>query len=272
MNLMRRSSGFFLMACFIVLASSCGNIKNLQYVQGAFDTARLSQLQFKEPVIQRGDLLGITLYSDDATATAAVMPTPSSQHERAIVSGTDALSTPASASSGTGFLVSQEGHIRLYKLGVLHVEGLTRMQLADTLARLYVQKNLLVNPYVEVQFLNFKITLIGEVARPGTYTVPTDKISVFEAIGLAGDITVYGKRNNVLVVREANGMREFAQLDLSKPEVFASPYYYLQQNDMVIVDVGKNKSAINDQATVRNITIATSILATTAIIINVLRR
>jgi polysaccharide export outer membrane protein len=114
--------------------------------------------------------------------------------------------------------------------------------------------------------------LIGEVGKPGTYTIPTDKVSIFDALGLAGDITVFGKRNNVMIVREANGSRQFAQLDLSKPEIFASPYYYLQQNDMVIVDVAKNKAAVNDQITVRNITIAASILSTIAIFINVFRR
>ncbi len=271
MIFMQRLSGILLVAFVIVLGSSCGNVKNLQYVQGAFDTARLSKVQFAEPVIQRGDLLGITLYSDDATATAAVMAPASNTNVGTDVSAVGSTNA-ATASVATGFLVGQEGNIRLYKLGMVRAEGLTRKQFADTLARLYVQQNLLINPYVEIQFLNFKVTLIGEVAKPGTYTIPTDKISIFEAIGLAGDITVFGKRNNVMVVREANGTRQFAQLDLSKPEVFASPYYYLQQNDMVIVDVGKNKASVNDQATVRNITVAASILATIAIFINVFRR
>lgn len=267
---MQRLSGTLIVALIIVLGNSCGNVKNLQYVQGAFDTARLSKVQFKEPLIQRGDLLGITLYSDDATATAAIMTQPVNKLQD------DAFAVNQSGSSTSsnlsGFLVNQEGEIKLYKLGTIHAEGLTRKQLADTLARLYVQQRLLINPFVDIKFLNKKITLIGEVAKPGTYAIPTDKISIFEAIGLAGDITVYGKRNNVLVVREANGTREFVQLDLSKPEVFASPYYYLQQNDMVIVDVAKNKGTINDQITVRNITIAASILSTIAIFINVFRR
>ncbi|MDF2187051.1 polysaccharide biosynthesis/export family protein [Paraflavitalea sp. CAU 1676] len=256
------------MAFVILLASSCGNVKNLQYVQGSFDTARLSKVQFTDPVIQTGDLLGITLFSDDASATAAVSGQP-------IALDIDAKSTKPElfndnpAKSSTGYLVSHDGFIQLYKIGRIQAAGMSKRQLADTLAGRYVALDLLKNPYVEVRFLNYKVTLVGEVSRPGVYSFPTEKISIFDAIGLAGDITVYGKRDNVMVVREVNGVRQFAQLDLSKPEVFASPYYYLQQNDMVIVDVTKKKAALNDQATVRNITIATSILATIAIFINI---
>lgn len=269
---MQRLSGILLVTIVIVLGSSCGNVKNLQYVQGAFDTAKLSKVQFADPVIQKGDLLGITLYSDDAKATAAVMAQPVTINtEKADLNASSTGVASSANGSAAGYLVNQEGVIQLYKIGYFKAAGMTKKQLADSLAQRYVSLDLLKNPYVEVRFLNYKITLIGEVSHPGTYSFPTEKINIFEAIGLAGDITVYGKRNNVLVVREANGVRQFAQLDLSKPEVFASPYYYLQQNDMVIVDVAKNKAAVNDQATIRNITLATSILATIAIFINIFK-
>jgi polysaccharide export outer membrane protein len=264
---------FGILSVIIIVGSSCGSVKNLQYVQGGFDTARLSKVQFTEPVIQRGDLLGISVFSDSKKATAEVVdqiPAVSvlpSDSKSSILSS----ATAPTASSSPGFLVSQTGDIQLYKLGIIHVEGMSKKQLADTLAQRYVTLDLLKNPYIEIRYLNYKITLLGEVTRPGTYSFPTEKISVFEAIGLAGDITVYGKRNNVMVIREANGIRQFAQLDLSKPEVFGSPYYYLQQNDMIIVDVAKNKAAINDQNTVRNITVAASILATIAIFINIFK-
>jgi polysaccharide biosynthesis/export protein len=267
---MQRLPGILLVIVIIIFGSSCGNVKNLQYVQGAFDTAKLSKIQFADPVIQTGDLLGITLYSDDAKATAAVM----AQLVTLDVGGVDSKtgnSESAATKTITGYLVSEAGYIQLYKVGSIRAAGMTKRQLADSLANRYVVLDLLKNPYVEVRFLNYKVTLIGEVNRPGTYSFPTEKISIFEAIGLAGDITVYGKRNNVKIVREVNGVRQFAELDLSKPEVFASPYYYLQQNDMVIVDVAKNKAAVNDQATIRNITLATSILATIAIFINIFK-
>lgn len=267
---MQRLTGILLLAGIIVLAGSCGNVKNLQYVQGAFDTTKLSKIQFTEPVIQKGDLLSITVFSDDAKATAAVMGQPVNVGIETNSSKTLSVSG-AGITPVSGFLVNQDGAVRLYKLGLVQAEGKTRKQLADTLAQLYVQLSLLQNPYVDIQFLNFKVTLVGEVMRPGTYAIPTDKVSIFEAISLAGDITIYGKRNNVMVVRESNNVRQFVQLDLSKPEVFASPYYYLQQNDMVIVDVAKNKAAVSDQTTMRNITVTASILATIAIFINIFK-
>lgn len=265
---MQRTPVIVLIIIAVIAGTSCGNVKNLQYLQGSFDTARLSKIQTPELLIQKGDLLGITVYSDDARGTAAVV----NQTVPVDPTANSGRLTNVPAATGPSYLVSQDGTIQLYKLGVIHVEGMTKKRLADTLTQLYVRNELLKNPYIEVRYLNYKITLIGEVSRPGTYTIPTEKISAFEAIGLAGDITVYGKRNNVLVVREINGVRQFGQLDFSKPDVFLSPYYYLQQNDIVIVDVAKNKAAVNDQITVRNITVAASILSTIAIFINVFRR
>jgi polysaccharide export outer membrane protein len=264
---MYRMPGLLLLVSVVILFStSCGNVKGLQYVQGEFDTTKLKTIEFKEPVIQKGDILSIRVFSDDAVATQAVtsqaMPTATSFEGN---NGNNGSALPT-------FLVDQWGDIRLYKLGVIHVEGMTKRQLSDTLAKMYEEKGLLKNPFAEVKFENYRITLVGEVGKPGVYTVPADRVSIFEAVGLAGDITPYGRRDNVLVVRETNGVREFARLDLSRSDVFTSPYFYLQQNDMVIVDVRKNKSGVNDQVTVRNITIAASVLSTIAIFINVFRR
>jgi polysaccharide export outer membrane protein len=125
---------------------------------------------------------------------------------------------------------------------------------------------------VEVRFLNYKITIIGEVSKPGQYSVPVDKVTAFEIIGMAGDITAFGRRDNVLVVRETNGVRQFGRLNLKDPNVFLSPYYYLQQNDMVIVDVTRNKAATTDQATFRYVSIAVSILSLAAVFISIFRR
>jgi polysaccharide export outer membrane protein len=262
---------------FSILFSSCGNIKNLQYLQGSFDTTRLSKVQVPEPIIQKGDLLGITVYSDDPLATAAVTNPLSNNTSVPVNSmgGTNGLSsatTTSGASSLQGFAVNQAGDIQLYKLGSIPVEGKTKRQLADTLTLMYEQQGLLKNPYVEVKFLNYKVTIIGEVGKPGVYTFPVDKVNIFEAVGLAGDITVYGRRDNVLVVREINGKREFGRLNLKDPNVFLSPYYYLQQNDMLIVDVTKGKAVASDQSTMRTISIATSILSITALFITIFRK
>jgi polysaccharide biosynthesis/export protein len=272
---MLRLAGILLASWIILTITSCSNVKNLQYLQGSFDTASLSKLSYADPVIQKGDLLAITILSDDPQATAAVTNQMQPISLSTVQLPTNGVNSGINTNSGAatpGFLVDQDGNIQLYKLGSMRAEGFTKKQLADTLAQRYVSMGLLKNPYAEVRFMNYKVTLVGEVNKPGTYSFPTDRISTFEALGLAGDITVYGRRDNVLVVREVNGKREFGRLDLSKPNAFLSPYYYLQQNDLVIVDVAKNKGVVNDQTTVRNITVAASILSTIAIFLNIFRR
>lgn len=249
----------------LVFNTSCGNLKQLQYLQGTIDTAALSTINFVEPLIQKGDLISITVYSDNQLASALYNQGGAS---------TSALSSPSSstpASGGTGYLVSQDGFIQLYELGSVKVEGLSKKQLADFLVQQYAQRNLLKNPFVEVRLQNFKVTVIGDVNRPGVYNFPLDKVSVFDAIGLAGDLTQFAKRDNVLIVREVNGIRRFSRLDLTNPNVFNSPYFYLQQNDMIVVDPTKVKATVNDQ-TYRYITIATSVVSIVAILYSVFRR
>lgn len=269
-----------IIALFItIITPSCGNVKNLQYLQGSFDTSRLSKVQIPEPIIQKGDLLGITVYSDDPLATAAVTNPLANNASISLggntegSNGTGGGSNLSSSGAATlqGFIVNQSGEVQLYKLGAIHVEGKTKKALGDTLALLYAKLGLLKNPYVEVRFMNYKVTVIGEVQRPGSISVPTDKLNIFEAIGLAGDITVFGRRDNLLVVRETNGVRHFGRLNLTDPNVFLSPYYYLQQNDMVVVDVGKNKGAVNNQGLFQTISLGATLLSITAVLISIFK-
>jgi len=256
----------------IILVSSCTNVKNLQYLQGGLDSNRLKNIVVPEPVIQKGDLLGITVYSDDPLATAAVTRQASSASPMTVSVEANMAGAASTTSAASGYLVNQQGNLQLYKLGLVQVAGLTKEKLADTLAFLYTKMNLLKNPYVEVRFLNYKVTIIGEVSRPGSYTIPADKVNAFEAIGLAGDITVYGRRDNVMVIREVNGVRQFGRIDLTKTDAFLSPFYNLQQNDLVIVDVGKNKAALNNQSTLQAITIGASMLSIIAVFVTIFRK
>jgi polysaccharide export outer membrane protein len=258
----------------IILTSSCGNVKNLQYLQGSFDTARLSKVQVPEPIIQKGDILGVTVFSDDPLATAAVTnPLASASISTGNSGGIGSAGgfSTQGASASQGYIVSQSGEIQLYKLGPIPAEGKTKKQLGDTLALLYTNLGLLKNPYVDVRFLNYKVTVIGEVNRPGSISIPADRLNAFEAIGLAGDITVFGRRDNILVVREMNGKREFGNLNLKDPNVFLSPYYYLQQNDLLVVDVGKNKSVVNNQRTFQYVSLGASLLSIAAVFISLFR-
>jgi polysaccharide export outer membrane protein len=264
------------MLCLVIMMSSCLNTRQFTYMQGKFDTARLSQIQIPEPTIQKGDLISVVVYSDNPTATAiynqSLIITPSGGTDEKNGNGAaQGVQGLAGASPTTGgYLVDDLGNIEFQGLGLLHVEGLTRKDLKDTLdLRL---KKFLLNPYYTIRFLNYKFTMLGEVARQGVFSIPGDHISLLEALGVAGDITFYGRRDNILVIRQNNGKREFARLDITKPEIMGSPYFYLQQNDVVYVEQTKKKLAADDQVTTRNITLALTIISTAVVIYSLLRR
>jgi polysaccharide export outer membrane protein len=164
-----------------------------------------------------------------------------------------------------GYVVEEDGVITFPQLGKLPVAGKTRRQLinllSDSLKR-YVR-----DPVVTVQFLNFKVTVLGEVNRQGPLTTPEGKMTLLEALGQAGDITFYGRRDNVLVIRERNGQREFGRVNLLSKKAFSSPYFVLQQNDVVYVELTEAKVAATDQSFVRNLTIATSIISVLSTIV-----
>ena len=248
----------FLLFALLLNLGACINTRPLQYVQGQFDTARLSKYIINDPIIQKGDLISITVYSDNAQATAL--------YNLPNVAGT---SSSGASPATSGYLVDERGYIQFQGIGNLEIAGLTKAQLTDLLNSKLTEY--LKNPYYNIRFLNYKITLLGEVNREGIYTIPNERVNVLEAIGLAGGLNVYAKRENVTVIREANGKREFARLDLTSPEVFKSPYYFLQQNDMVLVEQTRTKAAASDQITVRNISLATSIISTLAFLYTVLR-
>jgi polysaccharide export outer membrane protein len=257
-----------------LVMASCGSTRTFTYMQGSFDTAKLSQIPVVEPIIHKGDLLSIIVYSDNPQATAIYnQPLISTGASNAgsggsgSTPGTNAAAGPAP--TAPGYLVDEQGNIVFQQIGTLHVEGLTRSSLIDTLnAKIGSQFN---HPYYNIRFLNYRFTMLGEINRPGIYSIPGDRISLFEAIGMAGDLTFYGRRDNVLVIRENSGHREFARLDLTKPEVMSSPYYYLEASDMVIVEQTKKKIAANDQTTVRTITIAATLISTFAILYTIFK-
>jgi len=255
---------------FSVVICSCTNTRTLVYMQGQFDTARLSKVVISQQIIQKGDLLNIIVYSDNPDATKIYNQTLITASSASVIGSEGITGGVTGASPSTsGYLVDEKGNIEFQGLGLLHVDSMTKEQLKDTLtARL---KDFLVNPYFTVRFLNYKFTMIGEVQRPGIFSIPGDHISLFEALGLAGDLTFYGRRDNILVVRENNGKREFGRMDITKPEIMASPFFYLQSNDVVIVEPTRKKIAANDQTAIRTITIAASIISTLALIYTIFK-
>jgi len=252
--------------------SSCGNTRNLIYMQGSFDTAKLSQVNAVEPVIRKGDILSIIVYSDNPEATKIYNQSliiTSGASAASASSGAGAPSVGGASPVSSGYQVDQNGDIVFQGMGLIHVEGLTKAGLKDTLdGRL---KPYLKNPYYSIRFLNYKFTMLGEVSRPGLINIPGERVNLLEAIAMVGDITPYGRRDNVLVIRENNNKREFARLDLTKPDIMKSPYFYLQQNDMVIVEPTKKKAAASDVVTARNISLAATLVSTMAILFTIFR-
>lgn len=262
---------------------SCGNTRQLTYMQGKFDTAKLSQIQISEPVFRKGDLVSIIVYSDNPTATALYNQSLVTVGSSATTTGSGNGGAGASGGTGSmagatgggtpttpGYLVDERGNIQFQGLGELHIDGLTKQQLRDLLdARL---KEFLKNPYYTIRFMNYRFTMLGEIQRPGIFSIPGEHISLLEAIGMAGDLTFYGRRDNVLIMRDSSGVRQWARLDLTKPEVLTSPYYYLQQNDIVYIEANKRKVAASDQVTVRNVSIAATVISTIAILYSIFKK
>lgn len=245
------------------LSGSCVNLRGITLMQGQFDTARLSQINTGAPVVQKGDILSIIVFSDNPAATASFNQTQGA----AVSSGSGSAATAAPTGGGGGYQVDDSGYIQFPTIGLVRVEGLTINGVRDTLnMRL---KDYLKNPYYTIRFMNTRFTLLGEVNHPGVFPIPGEKITLLEALGLAGDLTFYGRRDNVLFIRQNNGKREFARLDLTKPEIMASPYFYLQQNDVIIIESSKKRAVANDQVTIRNVTIAATVISTLAIIYSI---
>jgi polysaccharide export outer membrane protein len=252
----------------VAVLCSCGNVKNLQYMQGGFDTTKLGRYNLPPVAIQKGDLLSITVYSDNPAATAIYNQSASSGS--AASGSVGAMVQPTTGLSSGGYLVDDNGDIQFQGLGRLHVQGLTKAGLSDLLNTKL--SAFLQNPYYTIRFLNYKITVIGDVAKPAVYSIPSEHINILEAIGLAGDLNITARRDNVRIIREQDGKRSFGEIDLRKADIFNDPFYQLQQNDIIYVDFNKNKAAANDAVVVRNIGLATSIVSTLAIIVSILKR
>lgn len=262
------------MVLIAIVSSSCGNTRQLILMQGKFDTAALSRINPPEQVIQKGDNLSIIVYSDNPEATKIYnQPLIVSSSPSSMTSGGGAQAgggLPGNSPTTPGYLVDDNGNIEFQGLGLLHVEGLSKSQLKDTLFNRL--NDLLTNVYCTIRFLNHKFTVLGEVGKPGIISIPDENINLLEAISLSGDLTFYGRRDNVLIIREHDGKRQFGRLDLTKPEIMGSPYFYLQQNDIVIVEPTSKKIAANDQVTIRNITIAATVVSTFAILYSIFKK
>jgi len=190
-----------------------------------------------EQKIQEDDLLSITVTSLNAESNMlfnAGVLMPSGENRNTVIS----------SPINENYLVNKNGFINYPVIGQINLKGLTKLEAVQKMSLLlneYVQ-----NPIINIRLMNFRITVIGEVQRPSTFIIPTEKVTILEALGLAGDMTAFGRRENVIIVREKDGVRSTTRLNLNEKSVLASPYYYLQQNDVIYVEPYKTKAIQSD--------------------------
>ncbi len=147
-----------------------------------------------------------------------------------------------------GYLVGPDGDIHMPILGNIHAAGLTKTQLKEKITKSILEKALLLDPIVDIRYMNFEVTVLGEVAKPAVIQIPSEQVSIPKALGLAGDLTIYGRRENVMLIREEKGVRKTTRINLNSVETLNSPFYYLKPNDIIYVEPNKSKIASTDRA------------------------
>jgi len=247
----------------IVIFNSCINSRESVYFNNLSSGSLAGVQTYKEASLQKNDILSINISSLNPEASEIF----NVQNEVRVTT-----STPTGSNAQvSGYLINEDGFIQLPIIGNVKAEGLTKKQLTNHITQLLVEKKLLVDPIVNIRHLNYKVTVLGEVGRPTVISVPNEKITLLEAIGLAGDITIFGKKENVLLIREKpTGQKEITRINLNTDQVFQSDFYYLQPNDVVYVEPNKAKiaSASNTRLWLPSVFSGLSLVANVIWIIN----
>lgn len=248
----------------ILLFTSCVSQKKISYLQDIPDAYSSTIGKRQKAVIRPGDWLSILISSKDFEL-AQMFNLP-------II--TNSLTGNGIATGGTnrisGYLVDENGCIDFPQLGTLEIKGLTLAELSAFIKEKIMAGGYINDPIATVQYMNFYVSVMGEVARPGVFNASTGRITLLEALSMAGDLTIYGKRENVMVIREENGERTVASVDFRSKQIFSSPYYYLQQNDVVYVEPNKVKagqSEINQNRTWGTFASIISVLVSLSVLI-----
>ena len=268
MKTLKKFSSIAIVAAALMVMSSCGSSKDVAYFQNS-DTVDLSASQMLyDARIMPKDQLTITVSATNDVAAVPfnlTVPTPYTVQSR---------STYSQAMLQT-YLVDNEGKINFPIVGELHVGGLTKSEAENMIrAKIMSYMSEAENPIVTVRMTGYQISVIGEVSRPGTFTVSREKITVLEALAQAGDLTIYGVRNNVQLIREdSEGRKSIHFLNLNDANLINSPYYYMQQNDVLYVTPNKVKAQNSSVGSMTTLWFsATSILISlTSLLYNILR-
>ena len=217
----------------VLLAPSCATKKDILYFQNIDEVEPKAQTTQYEAVIKKDDRLTIIVSGADKTVTAPYNLTLGEM-------GANGYSSSTNPEQATlSYLVDPEGNINFPILGIIHVEGMTRNQLVN-----YLQTEIgkdVKDPIVYVSIKNYKITVLGEVKAPGTYTMDSEKITILQALGRAGDLNLTAEREGILLIREENGVARHYTIDLKSADLLNSPYFYLQQNDVIYVPASASR-------------------------------
>jgi polysaccharide export outer membrane protein len=251
---MKRSAKQFLVYLgVIVLLASCASPKTVVYFWNQDGEVKSENLMDYEPRIQPGDELAINV--SGLNMEAAI---PFNLYE---------VSNSTNPQPIT-YIVSEEGKINFPVLGEILVINSTTKEISDKLSELLVAY--IKDPIVTVRLKNFTIAVLGEVARPGTYPLTNERVSILDAIGMAGDLSIHGRRDNVLLIREKDKKRTYVKLDLTDHSIFNSPYFYLAQNDVIYVE--PNKTAINSSRVGANTAVIVSSISILISLVAILLR
>jgi polysaccharide export outer membrane protein len=251
-----------------LIFASCTSTKDVPYFKDVSDSTKLKTFidaPYHDPLIIPDDILSVTVTTIDPTTTA---PVNQSAQVPSSAPGASLLNPSPSGSSQTvpGIVqVDKDGNISIPILGTIKVAGMSTSDAKTVILKL--AEKYFKEPDVQIRFVNFTITVMGEVQRPATFTVPSEKISILDALGMAGDLTIYGRRDNVLLIRENNGVKELARLNLNNTDILKSPYFYLRQNDVVYVEPNKQKVIAADAARTRTLTVAGAFAAVLIVLI-----
>ena len=249
-------------------AVSCGpsqTYKNINYMQDVQQDTVMAMKSSEGILVQPKDMISIVVSHRDPELAAMFNLTNASYQAggETRMSGTYRL---------LGYSVDNSGDIDFPIVGKIHVGGMNRWEVAQTVKNELEGRNLLRDAVVTVEFLNFQISVLGEVSRPGTYTISGDKINLLQALSLAGDMTIFGRRDNIQVTREENGKRHVYVVDVRSTDLYESPAYYLRQNDIVYVEPNKvraGQSTINENS-FRSVSFWTALASSTLTIVNLI--
>ena len=244
---------------FVLFLTSCTPQRAIyNYLEDIKDTTSKTPYFITEPVIQKNDMLSIQITS------ASLDPSVDQLYLGGQTGG------QGSQQYGYGYLVDQYGRLEIPRVGIIKAEGLTKFQLADTIkARL---KGQLTDPTVVIRFTNFRVIVIGEVGSPGVKTIPVENLTLLEGLAMAGDIRETGKKKEVKILRETNGKRQLGIVDVTSSKMFESPYYQLQQNDVIMVERTRYSVRQTEQSRIsQQLGFALSIITSIALLYNIFK-